>query len=30
MNDHAISRFPVPSLVDMPDVIRARIEAVQK
>ncbi len=27
--DHAISRFPVPTLADMPDDIRERIEAVQ-
>jgi uncharacterized peroxidase-related enzyme len=30
MTDHAISRFPVPRLEDMPADIRARIEAVQE
>lgn len=30
MSDAAISRFPVPSLDDMPEDIRTRIEAVQE
>ena len=30
MSDHPISRYPVPRLEDMPDDIRARIEAVQE
>lgn len=30
MNPHAISRFPVPKLNDLPDDIRERIEAVQE
>jgi uncharacterized peroxidase-related enzyme len=30
MSDHAISRFPVPKLADLPDDIRSRIEAVQE
>ena len=30
MSDHAISRFPVPELADLPDDIRSRIEAVQE
>lgn len=30
MNDHAISRFPVPELAEMPDDIREMIETVQE
>jgi len=30
MSDHAISRFPVPDLADLPDDIRAQIETVQE
>jgi uncharacterized peroxidase-related enzyme len=30
MSDHAISRFPVPELKDLPEDIRTRIEAVQE
>ncbi|AVO37103.1 peroxidase-related enzyme [Pukyongiella litopenaei] len=30
MSDQPISRFPVPDLADLPDDIRARIEAVQE
>ena len=30
MNDHTISRFPVPKLADLPDDIRQRIETVQE
>ncbi len=30
MSDHAISRFPIPDVADMPDDIREMIEAVQE